>query len=68
LRSVPSGAAAEPNLTSKAIRALGFAVKSMERKDWSLNRRLLTAHHHLQSDPMMANIAPDELIFKDSHD
>jgi hypothetical protein len=65
---LPPGAVAEPKLTPKAIRALEFAVKSMERKDWSLNRRLLTAHHHLQSDSMIANITPDELITKDSHD
>ena len=57
--------AAEPKLTPKAIRALEFAVKSMERKDWSLNRRRLAAHHHLQSDPMIANIIPDELIVEE---
>src|SRR4029077_715718 len=68
---VPAGTraeAAEPKLTPKAIRALEFAVRSMERKDWSLNRRRLVAFHHLQSDRTLTNLNPDDLITEDLYD
>jgi hypothetical protein len=65
LPTVPPAEADEPQLSPKAIRALGFAVKSMERQDWSLNRRRFVAYHHLQSDRALTDVSPDDLIRED---
>jgi hypothetical protein len=54
--------AAEPKLTPEAIRALGFAVKCMERSDRTPNQRRLMAFHHLRQHSALSNINPDDLI------
>jgi hypothetical protein len=62
LATIAPTEAAEPKLTPEAIRALGFAVKCMERTDRTLNQRRLMAFHHLRQDPALLNLNPDDLI------
>ena len=62
LPTVAPAVPAEPKLTPKAVRALGFATECMDRKDWSQNQRRLAAFYHLQSDPLIANLSPDDLL------
>jgi hypothetical protein len=62
LATIAPAEAAEPKLTPEATRALGLAVKCMERTDRTLNQRRLMAFHHLRQDPALLNINPDGLI------
>jgi hypothetical protein len=66
LATIAPTEAAEPKLTPEAIRALGFAVKCMERTDRTLNQRRLMAFHHLRQDPALSNLNPDDLISEQS--
>jgi hypothetical protein len=62
LATIAPTEAAEPKLTSAAIRALGFALAAMERTDRTPNQRRLMAFHHLRQHSALSNINPDDLI------
>jgi hypothetical protein len=66
LATIAPTEAAESKLTPETTRALGFAVKCMERTDRTLNQRRLMAFHHLRQDPALSNLNPDDLIFEQS--
>jgi hypothetical protein len=50
-----------PAFSEQTLKAFERATKALRIEGRSLNQRLLICHHHLQSDPLLAEIDPQEL-------
>jgi hypothetical protein len=55
------GSTAAPTFSQETQKKFGLAVKALKGSR-SLNQRLVIAHHHLRSDPVLAGIDPRELL------